>query len=447
MTHARLFTSESVTEGHPDKLADQISDAILDEILSKDPLGRVACETVLSTGLAVVVGEITTDCYVDMAKVVRNTIKGAGYTRAHFGIDWETCGVLVSVDEQSPDIAQGVNIGGAGDQGMMFGFACDETPELMPAPIQYAHNITRRLAQVRKDGTLKYLRPDGKSQVTVEYGEDGLVKRIATIVVSAQHSEEVEQNRIADVIRDPVLLDLLAVLGADDDGGDALDQAVLAVFDGDLALAVGAEVLESAVLADLGQPAGDVVGVLDRRRHQLRGLVAGEAEHHALVTGAPDVDALGDVWRLLVDADEHTTGLPVDAEMSPRVAGAFDCVADDLGHVDIAIGGDLTDNDRQASGQDRLAGHPAEGVLGQDLVEDGVRDLIGEFVGVAFGDRLRGEKTRMRHTVPPIPAGNHGAALACRFLLPRAVSVVPRILLDDGSRGERGRDQFLSLIH
>jgi S-adenosylmethionine synthetase len=205
MAHARLFTSESVTEGHPDKLADQISDAILDEILSKDPLGRVACETVLSTGLAVVVGEITTDCYVDMARVVRSTIKDAGYTRAHFGIDWETCGVMVSVDEQSPDIAQGVNIGGAGDQGMMFGFACDETPELMPAPIQYAHNITRRLAQVRRDGTLKYLRPDGKSQVTVEYGEDGVVKRIACVVVSAQHSEEVEQHQIADDIREVVV--------------------------------------------------------------------------------------------------------------------------------------------------------------------------------------------------------------------------------------------------
>jgi S-adenosylmethionine synthetase len=205
MAHPRLFTSESVTEGHPDKLADQISDAILDEILSKDPLGRVACETVLSTGLAVVVGEITTDCYVDMARVVRNTIKDAGYTRAHFGIDWETCGVLVSVDEQSPDIAQGVNIGGAGDQGMMFGFACDETPELMPAPIQYAHNITRRLAQARKDGTLKYLRPDGKSQVTVEYGEDGAVRRIACVVVSAQHSEEVEQSQIADDIREVIV--------------------------------------------------------------------------------------------------------------------------------------------------------------------------------------------------------------------------------------------------
>jgi S-adenosylmethionine synthetase len=205
MAHARLFTSESVTEGHPDKLADQISDAILDEILSKDPLGRVACETVLSTGLAVVVGEITTDCYVDMARVVRDTIKGAGYTRAHFGIDWETCGVLVSVDEQSPDIAQGVNTGGAGDQGMMFGYACTETPELMPAPIQYAHNITRRLATARKDGSLKYLRPDGKSQVTVEYGEDGEVKRIACVVVSAQHSEDVEHEQIADDIREVIV--------------------------------------------------------------------------------------------------------------------------------------------------------------------------------------------------------------------------------------------------
>jgi len=205
MTHARLFTSESVTEGHPDKLADQISDAILDEILTKDPLGRVACESVLSTGLAVVVGEITTDCYVDMARVVRTTIKDAGYTRAHFGIDWETCGVLVSVDEQSPDIAQGVNIGGAGDQGMMFGFACTETPELMPAPIQYAHNVTRRLAQARKDGTLKYLRPDGKSQVTVEYAADGEVKRVACVVVSAQHSEDVEHDRIKDDIREVIV--------------------------------------------------------------------------------------------------------------------------------------------------------------------------------------------------------------------------------------------------
>ncbi|MEA2647281.1 MAG: S-adenosylmethionine synthetase [Chloroflexota bacterium] len=204
MTHARLFTSESVTEGHPDKLADQISDAILDDILSKDPLGRVACETVLSTGLAVVVGEITTDTYVDMAKVARNTIREAGYTRAKYGIDWETCGVLVSVDEQSPDIAQGVNTGGAGDQGMMFGFACDETPELMPAPIQYAHNLTRRLAAARKDHTLKWLRPDGKSQVTVEY-EGNRVKRIHTVVVSCQHSEEVDSKQVADDVREVIV--------------------------------------------------------------------------------------------------------------------------------------------------------------------------------------------------------------------------------------------------
>jgi S-adenosylmethionine synthetase len=204
MTHARLFTSESVTEGHPDKLADQISDAILDEILSKDPLGRVACETVLSTGLAVVVGEITTDCYVDMARVVRNAIKDAGYTRAHYGIDWETCGVLVSVDEQSPDIAQGVNTGGAGDQGMMFGYACEETPELMPAPIQYAHNIVRRLAGARKEGDCKWLRPDGKAQVTVEYDGDK-VKRIHTVVVSCQHNEEVEHPQIEDEVRELIV--------------------------------------------------------------------------------------------------------------------------------------------------------------------------------------------------------------------------------------------------
>jgi len=209
MAHARLFTSESVTEGHPDKLADQISDAILDEIIAKDPLGRVACETVLSTGLAVIVGEITTDCYVDMPRVVRDTIRDAGYTRAKYGIDWETCGVLVSVDEQSPDIAQGVNIGGAGDQGMMFGFACDETPELMPAPIQYAHNIVRRLAEARKDSTCKWLRPDGKSQVTVQYDGDGDVQRIHTVVVSAQHSEEVDHKLIEDDVREVIVEEAL----------------------------------------------------------------------------------------------------------------------------------------------------------------------------------------------------------------------------------------------
>jgi S-adenosylmethionine synthetase len=199
-THRNLFTSESVTEGHPDKIADQISDAVLDAILSKDPLGRVACETALTTGTALVFGEITTDCYVDIAKVVRQTIQEVGYTRAKYGFDYETCGVLVCIDEQSRDIAQGVDHGGAGDQGMMFGFACDETPELMPAPIQLAHQLARRLSVKRRDGTLRWARPDGKTQVTVEYTEDGRPKRVDTVLVSCQHSEDVSNEQIfADI--------------------------------------------------------------------------------------------------------------------------------------------------------------------------------------------------------------------------------------------------------
>src|SRR6266481_6396534 len=162
---ATRFTSESVTEGHPDKLADEISDAVLDAILVKDPLARVACETTVTTGLVLVAGEITTDCYVDIPRIIRQTVREVGYTRAKFGFDAETCGILVSIDEQSPDIAQGVNVGGAGDSGMMFGFACDETPELMPAPITIAHRLARRLAELRKSKTLNYLRPDGKVQV------------------------------------------------------------------------------------------------------------------------------------------------------------------------------------------------------------------------------------------------------------------------------------------
>mgnify|MGYP005799548337 CR=1 FL=1 len=210
------FTSESVTEGHPDKICDQISDGILDAILREDPMGRVACETTCTTGLVQVMGEISTKCYVDIAKVARDIILDIGYDRAKYGFDGSTCGVITSIHDQSPDIALGVDRSaeakageeeaenGAGDQGMMFGYACDETPELMPMTISYAHKLARRLAEVRKNGTLPYLRPDGKTQVTVRY-EDGRPAEVSTIVVSTQHSEEVSQAEIhADVIREVI---------------------------------------------------------------------------------------------------------------------------------------------------------------------------------------------------------------------------------------------------
>ena len=215
----RLFTSESVTEGHPDKICDQISDAILDEIIKLDPMARVACETTCTTGLVSIMGEITTSCYVDFNKVARDVVLGIGYDRAKYGFDGNTCAVVTSIDEQSPDIAQGVNSGienrehggsdvdnstGAGDQGMMFGYACDETPELMPLPISLAHKLTKRLTQVRKDGLIDYLRPDGKSQVTVEY-ENDVPKRIDTVVISTQHSEAVSLETIRKDIRDHVI--------------------------------------------------------------------------------------------------------------------------------------------------------------------------------------------------------------------------------------------------
>jgi S-adenosylmethionine synthetase len=199
-----LFTSESVTEGHPDKIADQISDAILDAILAQDPVGRVACETLVTTGLAIIAGEITTSCYVDFPKIVRDTIKDVGYTRAKFGFDSETCAVLSSIHEQSPDIAQGVDPGGAGDQGLMFGFACTETEELMPLPIMLAHKLTKGLSVARRDGTLEYLRPDGKSQVSVEY--DGVKPvRVDTVVVSTQHSSTVDNETLREDITDRIV--------------------------------------------------------------------------------------------------------------------------------------------------------------------------------------------------------------------------------------------------
>jgi len=206
-----LFTSESVTEGHPDKISDQISDAILDAMLDKDTASRVACETLVTTGMVVVAGEVTTKAWVDMQKVVRDTVEEIGYTDSNMGFDFNTCAVLISLDKQSPNIAQGVNEGegahteqGAGDQGLMFGYACDETPELMPLPIQLAHRLTERLSHVRKDGTMDYLRPDGKSQVTVRY-VDGIPKSVDAVVISTQHAEDVSQSQLHEDIKKNVI--------------------------------------------------------------------------------------------------------------------------------------------------------------------------------------------------------------------------------------------------
>ncbi len=205
-----LFTSESVTEGHPDKVADRISDTILDSILEQDTKARVACETLVTTGLAFIAGEITTDCYVDMPHLVRETIRDIGYNSSTMGFDWETCAVITSIGQQSPDIAQGVNgkglfkEQGAGDQGLMFGFACDETPELMPMPISYAHKLAMRLAEVRKNGSLDFLRPDGKSQITIEYVDDK-PKRVEAIVIAAQHSPDISYSELKEAIIEEVI--------------------------------------------------------------------------------------------------------------------------------------------------------------------------------------------------------------------------------------------------
>jgi S-adenosylmethionine synthetase len=199
-----LFTSESVTEGHPDKICDQISDAILDEVLRQDPMGRVACETLVTTGLIVISGEITTNGQIDFARLARETVREIGYTRAKYGFDAETCAVMSTIDRQSPDIAMGVDTGGAGDQGLMFGYATNETKELMPLPIQLSHQLVRRLSSVRRDQTLSYLRPDGKSQVTVEYA-DGKPVRVDAVVISTQHAPDIETERLREELIDEVI--------------------------------------------------------------------------------------------------------------------------------------------------------------------------------------------------------------------------------------------------
>ena len=208
----RIFTSESVTEGHPDKVCDQISDGVLDAIFAKDPNARVACECAATTGMVLVMGEISTNCYVDIPKVARETICRIGYDRPNAGFDGHSCAVLTAIDEQSGDIAMGVNSSydeadtlGAGDQGMMFGFACDETPELMPAPITFAHKLTRRLAAERKNGALPWLRPDGKSQVSVQYDENGAVERIDTVVVSTQHAADIEIKDLREAVIEEII--------------------------------------------------------------------------------------------------------------------------------------------------------------------------------------------------------------------------------------------------
>ncbi|MFQ5789150.1 MAG: methionine adenosyltransferase [Acidobacteriota bacterium] len=203
-----LFTSESVTEGHPDKIADQISDAVLDALIEDDPRSRVACETLVTTGLAIIAGEITSKSYADLPRIVRETIRDVGYTRAKFGFDYETCAVISTINEQSPDIAMGVDVGGAGDQGLMFGYACDETEELMPMPIVLAHKLVRRLAEVRKKEILDYLRPDGKSQITVEY-DGGRPVRVEAVVISAQHSNLVKIETLREEIKEHVIKSII----------------------------------------------------------------------------------------------------------------------------------------------------------------------------------------------------------------------------------------------
>src|SRR5256885_1936964 len=411
-----VFTSESVTEGHPDKIADQISDAVLDAIIAKDPAARVACETLVTTGMAVVAGEITTSTYVHIPDIVRGTISAIGYTDASFGFDAQTCAILTTIDRQSGDIALGVDRGGAGDQGMMFGYASDETPSLMPLPIVLAHRFAERLAAVRKAGDLPWLRPDGKTQVSVVY-EGMRPVGISKVVVSTQHSDKIDNVELREGVialvvrpdheRDHTLaqlhvVDLVRVLGGHYHLTDP-DRPHTFVHDADLGLAVGAEPREIPCLAHRGEPLREAVGQHYRERHERRRLIRRVTEHHPLVARAPSVHAQGDVARLAVDGGEDGAGLGVEAEARVRVADRADRPPHDVGNVDVRGGGDLPGDDGHARGDERLAGHAGGGGLGDDRVEDRVRDLVGDLVGMTFRHRLGGEDVALRGHVPVRP--------------------------------------------
>src|SRR5680860_267501 len=425
-----LFTSESVTEGHPDKVCDQISDAILDAVMAGDPEGRVACETMVNTGMAVVSGEISTDVHLDVPELVRETIREIGYDHGDYGYNCDHISVLVSLDKQSPDIAQGVDashetrtgsdaddellLAGAGDQGMMCGYATDETEALMPMPVHLAHRLAERLAAVRKDGTLDYLGPDGKTQVTVRYAE-GRPVRVEKLLISTQHAAGVDSQEtirpdlwqhdvLPEVGPDRLLgVDAGGVLGGDQQLLDP-HRAALGVADGDLGLAVRPQVVERAVLAYRGEPLGQPVGEVDRHRHQCLGLVGRVAEHHPLVAGPGQpqfvvgvragarlvrgVDALGDVGRLLVERDQDRDVVAVVAVVAVVVADLADRLADQLGHVEVDVGRDLAGDDGHPGVDHGLAGDATLRVAGHDRVEDGVGNLVADLVWVTLGDRL-----------------------------------------------------------
>ena len=335
-----LFTSESVTEGHPDKICDQISDAILDEILTHDPNARVACETCASTGLVHIMGEITTSCYVDFQKVVREVVADIGYTRAKFGFDADTCAVISNIDGQSPDIALGTNdqVGGAGDQGMMFGYACDETPELMPMPISLAHKLAKRLTEVRKSGEMDYLRPDGKSQVTVEYDENNKPVRVDAVVISSQHSESVSMEQLrADVMEKVIKATIPAEL-LDENTKYYINPTgrfVVGGPQGDTGL-TGRKLMVDTY-GGLAPHGGGALSGKDGTKVDRSGTyMARYIAKNIVATGLAErctvslAYAIGKAEPVAVDIDTHGTGEYADAGLARAVCAVFDLTPDGM---------------------------------------------------------------------------------------------------------------------